>query len=75
MELDLISQMALKDWRALNSVIAALNEVQLTQMLEHELNTKKRHTMATRIHQKFTAMRTARERSEIILKCTDSDKV
>lgn len=64
--MDIILQMALKDWRTLNQVITAMTEDQLNTALETEKSTTRRQTMMIRIHQRLSKLRIDRERKEII---------
>lgn len=68
-KLDIISDMALKDWRSLNNVLSALTEAQLEKMLLVECAEKKRLDIAVRIHQRFCQVRTARERGDVMTQC------
>ena len=68
-KLDIISEMALKDWRSLNNVLSALREDQLEQMLLVECAEKKRLDIAVRVHQRYCQVRTARERGEVMAQC------
>lgn len=68
-KLDIISEMALKDWRSLNAVLSALREDQLAAMLIRERADRKRLDIAVRIHQRFCQVRSARERSEVMTDC------
>lgn len=68
-KLDIISDMALKDWRSLNAVLSALREEQLADMLTVECATRRRLDMAVRIHQRYCNVRTARERAEVMGDC------
>lgn len=68
-KLDIISEMALKDWRSLNAVLSALSETQLVTMLAAERTGKKRLDIAVRIHQRYCQVRTARERGEVMRDC------
>ena len=68
-KLDIISEMALKDWRSLNNVLSALREDQLEKMLIVERAGKKRLDMTVRIHQRYCQVRTARERADIMTDC------
>lgn len=68
-KLDIISEMALKDWRSLNNVLSALTETQLEKMLLVECAEKKRLDIAVRIHQRFCQVRTARERGDVMAQC------
>jgi hypothetical protein len=64
-ELDDLSKMALKSWRNLNAVIVTLNEDQVSKMIAHEMVHGKRETFLARLHKRFTALRSARERMEL----------
>lgn len=66
-QLDEISMKGLKSWRNLNAVIGVLNEEQVSQMMSHEMVHGRRETFITRLHQRYTALRTARERAELLL--------
>ncbi len=66
-QLDEISTKGLKSWRNLNAVIGVLNEDQVSKMMAHEMTVGQRDTFITRLHQRFTALRTARERAEMLL--------
>jgi hypothetical protein len=66
-ELDQISAKGLESWRTLNAVIAILNEDQVSKMMAHEMTNGRRETFITRLHQRYTALRTARERAEMLL--------
>jgi hypothetical protein len=48
------------------AVLSTLTEDELKQVLDVELKTYKRPAIARRLHQRYSAMRTARERVEII---------
>ncbi len=65
--MDEICTEALKSWRNLNAVIALLNEKQVSEMIMHEMANGQRDTFLTRLHQRYTAVRTARERAELLL--------
>lgn len=67
--MDLICQMALKDWRSLTSISAALSEAQLEEMIKYEVENRRRITFVERMHQKLTRIRAERERKELIKKC------
>ena len=66
-QLDEISMKGLQSWRTLNAVIGVLNEDQVSKMIAHEMTHGKRDTFITRLHQRFTALRTARERAELLM--------
>ena len=53
-------------WRALNDQLPALSEDQVFAMLTHELLHEKRRSILQRLHQRYCALRDARERVEIL---------
>ena len=53
-------------WRSMIAVLSDLREDQLKQALDVELKTHKRPAIARRLHQRYSAVRTARERGEIM---------
>jgi hypothetical protein len=54
------------NWRSMIAVLSTLTEDELKQVLDVELETYKRPAIARRLHQRYSAMRTARERGEIM---------
>ena len=54
------------NWRSMIAVQSDLTEDQLKQALDVELKTHKRPAIARRLHQRYSAVRTARERGEIM---------
>jgi hypothetical protein len=48
------------------AVLSNLTEDELKQVLDVELETHKRPALARRLHQRYSAMRTARERADIM---------
>lgn len=53
-------------WRALNDQIAGLTETQILEMLNAERSTERRMSHLQRLHQRYCALRDARERLEIL---------
>lgn len=53
-------------WRALNDQLAALTEDQVLEMLNDERATERRVSHLQRLHQRYCALRDARERREIL---------
>ena len=53
-------------WRKLNEVLAGLSEEQVLRMLEDERITHRRATVLERLHQRYTMLRAARERVELL---------
>ena len=54
------------NWRSMIAVLSDLTEDELKQALDAELKTHKRPAIAQRLHQRYSAMRTARERVDIM---------
>jgi len=54
------------NWRSMIAVLSDLPEGELKDALDVELKTHKRPAIARRLHQRYSAMRTARERVEIM---------
>lgn len=55
-------------WRSLNAKIPSLTEAELQVLLDEEMATHKRLVIARRLHQRYSAVRTLRERAEILSK-------
>jgi hypothetical protein len=53
-------------WRALNDKIASLSEDEIFAMLTHETLNERRSSHLQRLHQRYCALRDARERLEIM---------
>jgi hypothetical protein len=49
------------------AVLSDLTEDEVKQALDAELKTHKRPAIARRLHQRYSAIRTARERAEIMV--------
>lgn len=54
------------NWRELNQKLNLLSEQQVLQMLNDERVGARRVTVLERLHQRYTALRAARERVEIL---------
>ncbi len=54
------------NWRSMIAVLSDLTEEQLKQALDAEMKTHKRPALARRLHQRYSALRTARERDELL---------
>lgn len=54
------------NWRSLNSTINQLSEEEVLNLLTTERNGERRISMLQRLHQRYTALRAARERVEIL---------
>ena len=55
-----------RSWRWLNENLSALPEDEVLAMLNEERTTHKRVTFLERLHQRYGALRDARERIEIL---------
>lgn len=53
-------------WRELNRKLSLLSEDQVLQMLNDERQGARRVTMLQRLHQRYTMLRAARERIELM---------
>jgi hypothetical protein len=53
------------NWRELNEALPLLTEEQVKEMLEVEKAGPRRPTSLLRLHQRYTTLRTAREREEL----------
>jgi hypothetical protein len=54
------------NWRELNKKLNLLSEEQVWQMLETERQGPRRVTFLERLHQRYTMLRAARERVELL---------
>ncbi len=54
------------DWRRLNKELALLSEEEVLVLLNDERANRRRISILERLHQRYTALRTARERREIL---------
>lgn len=53
-------------WRKLNDQLSTMTEQQVLDMLNNERQSGKRVTVLERLHQRYTTLRAARERAEIL---------
>ena len=58
------------NWRELNARLGSLREDELEQMIREELKGERRPTLLIRMHQRFTVLRSLRERREILSSAT-----
>ena len=54
------------NWRQLNKILPTLDEYEVFRLLEDERKGEKRQTVLIRLHQRYTILRAARERTEIL---------
>lgn len=57
---------ALANWRDFNDLVGAISESQLKEMLVYEIGHENRKSFVERLHQRYNAMRVARERGELM---------
>ena len=57
-------------WRKLNDKLSTMSESEVLAMLTEERQTSKRVTVLERLHQRYTTLRAARERAEILKEAT-----
>ena len=53
-------------WRRLNDQLSAMTEQQVLDLLDEERKIHRRSTMLARLHQRYSTLRAARERAEIL---------
>lgn len=54
------------NWRSLNASINNMNEQEVLDLLNQERTGERRISMLQRLHQRYTSLRAARERVEIL---------
>jgi hypothetical protein len=54
------------NWRSLNAQLTTLSEDEVLALLDNEREGEKRISMLQRLHQRYTILRAARERVEIL---------
>ena len=54
------------NWRQLNQILPTLDEDTVRRLLEEERKGEQRQTVLIRLHQRYTMLRAARERMEIL---------
>ena len=58
------------NWRELNKKLNLLSESEVLELLNAERAGQRRVTFLERLHQRYTALRTARERIELLQEAT-----
>ena len=53
-------------WRKLNDKLSTMSEQEVLELLTEERQAAKRVTVLERLHQRYTTLRAARERAEIL---------
>ena len=57
-------------WRKLNDTLSTKTEAEIAALLAFELKGLKRVSLLERLHQRYTTLRTTRERIEILKEAT-----
>lgn len=57
-------------WRSLNDAISSLTETEVKALMEEEKTGRKRVSHLLRLHQRYCALRDARERMELLNEAT-----
>lgn len=57
-------------WRKLNDKLSTMSEQEVLSLLTEERQAAKRVTVLERLHQRYTTLRAARERAEILKEAT-----
>jgi len=60
------------NWRKLNETLVDMSEKEVLALLDDERANRRRVTVLTRLHQRYTILRAARERKEILAKAVKS---
>ena len=60
------------NWRKLNETLVEMSEKEVLELLNDERANRRRVTVLTRLHQRYTILRAARERKEILDKAARS---
>lgn len=58
------------NWYELNARLPGLNETEVKNLLDQERVNERRKSFLERLHQRFTSLRAARERAEIMAEAT-----
>lgn len=59
------------NWRELNAQISNLREEEVERLLHEELDGPRRATFLVRLHQRYTALRSSRERRQMLVNVSD----
>jgi len=59
----------LANWTTLNIMLHTLDEERLQELLDEEINKKKRKEFVIRLHRRLCTLRASRERKTLLLKC------
>lgn len=59
------------NWRTLNKNLKNMREEDVWLMLEEERHGARRRTVLQRLHQRYSALRTAREREELLAEAVE----
>ena len=54
------------DWRSLAASLNTLSEDEIKKVLDFEMDNQRRPSIVRRLHQRFSILRSARERAELM---------
>ena len=54
------------EWRSLTAALGKMTEDEVSKLLDEEIKVHKRPVIARRLHQRFTMLRSKRERADIM---------
>lgn len=54
------------DWRSMTKNLTSMTEMELSHLLADEMETHKRPAIARRLHQRYSILRTMRERADLM---------
>lgn len=54
------------DWRSLAATLTSLSEEEVKRLLDDEMATRRRVGIVRRLHQRYSILRTTRERAELM---------
>ena len=61
------------NWHDLNAILPLQSEEQVLRLLTEEVERRKRVSFIVRLHQRYTSLRAARERKELLAKAERED--
>jgi len=56
----------LRSWVVMNGSLMTLTEEQILELIDHEKAGLKRKSLITRMHERYSMLRTTRERAELL---------
>lgn len=71
---DKMYDMVLKNWDTFHEFLPTMREDQIEALFDYEVANKRRKSFILRLHQRFTSLRMARERKEIMTRLGFEDE-